>query len=370
MKDITIIENFISDEELEEARQFIGEQSLNLYTVHSEDPNLTREWFFTPIDNCFKKNILNVSPGEDVSLGRDYIIPSLKKFILNVEDKLEKRFNKKFIVERSYLNRTVHGQDGYLHTDDDRPNTYTFLIYIGDITPENFHKTGGVLAFKNKENTKVEPFSKRGVLFKAHLPHQPFAPLISGITRISFVFKLVSISSENIVPQHMKCINVIDNFVNEIELQQVTDAIDRSSWKHVGNLRGNKGITCWCAEMIKEKPLGRQLVSKLEKLFNKKYEISKLYANGQTFGQDGTFDQDDTDGNAYTLLIYVSPITEENIDHIGGFTQFKQNGKIINSEPYRKRALFFKSNLLHRLMAPSRLTDILLITLTIKLTEV
>jgi len=135
-----------------------------------------------------------------------------------------------------------------------------------------FHKTGGVLAFKNKENTKVEPFSKRGVLFKAHLPHQPFAPLISGITRISFVFKLVSISSENIVPQHMKCINVIDNFVNEIELQQVTDAIDRSSWKHVGNLRGNKGITCWCAEMIKEKPLGRQLVSKLEKLFNKKYE--------------------------------------------------------------------------------------------------
>ena len=30
MKDITIFENFINDEELEEARQFIGEESLNL----------------------------------------------------------------------------------------------------------------------------------------------------------------------------------------------------------------------------------------------------------------------------------------------------------------------------------------------------
>ena len=30
MKDITILENFINDEELEEARQFIGEESLNL----------------------------------------------------------------------------------------------------------------------------------------------------------------------------------------------------------------------------------------------------------------------------------------------------------------------------------------------------
>jgi hypothetical protein len=167
----------------------------------------------------------------------------------------------------------------------------------------------------------------------------------------------------------MEGITILDNFINDEELQDVIDAINRSSWKHIG-ISGLGGVTFWYAEMIQEATLGKQMLTKIEKIFSKKYKIGRMYANGQTFGQDGSFHQDDPDDNAYTLLIYVSDITEENVEYIGGFTHFIQDGKIINVEPYKKRGLFFKSNLFHRGMAPSRLCDLLRISFAIKVAEV
>ena len=48
-----------------------------------------------------------------------------------------------------------------LHIDDNTPNAYTLLIYIGDITPENYDKAGGDLELKTKKNIRIEPFKKR-----------------------------------------------------------------------------------------------------------------------------------------------------------------------------------------------------------------
>jgi len=168
----------------------------------------------------------------------------------------------------------------------------------------------------------------------------------------------------------MKDITILDNFINDDELQEMTDAIhNRSSWKYGGETVPG-GVKFWYAEMIQEATIGKQILTKLEKMFSKKYKINKMYANGQTFGQDGSFHQDHPDDNAYTLLIYISDITEENVENIGGFTHFKRDGKIINVEPYKKRGLFFKSNLFHRGMAPYRLSDLLRVTLAIKVVEV
>ncbi len=167
----------------------------------------------------------------------------------------------------------------------------------------------------------------------------------------------------------MKDITIFENFINDEELEEVIDAINHSSWKYMS--RSKKGeILFWRAEMIQEKTLCKQLVYKLEKLSGKKYKILYTYANGQTFNQDGEFHPDSFEDNAYTLLIYVSPITEENVDIIGGFTQIKRGTNIINIHPYQKRALLFKSNLIHRGMAPSRHSDMLRVTLAIKLEEV
>ena len=198
MKDITILENFINDEELEEARQFIGEQSLNLDNKYygEKQPAINRQWYFIPADNAYKKILIDLRPQRDWDYGMEDIIPSAKKFILKIKNRIDKCTNTNFVLQRVYLNRQVRGQDVTLHIDDQKPNVYTLLIYIGDITPENYDKAGGDLELKTKEITRIEPFTKRAVLFKGYIPHQAYAPLVPELTRISMAFKFIDTSNE------------------------------------------------------------------------------------------------------------------------------------------------------------------------------
>ena len=198
MKDITIYENFINDEELEEARQFTGEESLNINgEIYDEsNPSINRQWFFIPIDNAYKKILVDLRPIRQWSYDMENIIPSAKKFILKIKNRIDKCTNTNFKLERVYLNRQVLGQDVSLHTDDSKANVYTLLIYIGDITPEKYDKAGGDLELITKEITRIEPFTKRAVLFKGYIPHQAYGPLVPDITRISMAFKFVDTSNE------------------------------------------------------------------------------------------------------------------------------------------------------------------------------
>jgi hypothetical protein len=198
MKDITIIDNFINDEELEEARQFIGEQSLNLDNKYygEKQPTINRQWYFIEADNAYKKILIDLRPQRAWAFDMENVIPSAKKFILKIKNRIYKCMNTNFKLDRVYLNRRVYGQDGTLHIDSDRPNDYTLLIYIGDITTENYDKAGGVLELKTKEITRIEPFTKRAVLFKGYIPHQAYAPLVPGLTRISVAFKFIDTSNE------------------------------------------------------------------------------------------------------------------------------------------------------------------------------
>ena len=198
MNDVTIIENFINDDELEEVRQFIGDESLNLDgKIYDEKQSaINRQWYFIPVDNAYKKILIDLRPIRDWTFDMETIIPSAKKFILKIKNRIDKYTNTNFKLERVYLNRQVLGQDVTLHTDDSKPNVYTLLIYIGDITLENYDKAGGDLELKTKEITRIEPFTKRAVLFKGYIPHQAYAPLVPGLTRISIAFKFIDTSNE------------------------------------------------------------------------------------------------------------------------------------------------------------------------------
>ena len=206
MKDITIFENFINDEELEESRQFIGEESLNLDNpvrrcsqegwTHRREAWPNRQWDFNEEDNADKKMLIDLRPNRTWTFDMKNLIPSARNFIFKMKNRIDKCTNTNFYLERVYLNRQVLGQDVTLHVDENKPNYYTFLIYIGDITPENYDKAGGDLELKTKEITRIEPFTKRAVLFKGYIPHQAYAPLVPGLTRISIALKFVDTSNE------------------------------------------------------------------------------------------------------------------------------------------------------------------------------
>jgi hypothetical protein len=198
MKDITIIENFISDEELEEVRQFTGDESLNLDGKYygENQQAINRQWYFIPEDNAYKKILIDLRHNRDWAFDMENITPYAKNLILKIKNRIDKYTNTNFKLERVYLNRQVLGQDVTLHADDDKINVYTFLIFVGDITPENYDKAGGDLELKTKEITRIEPFTKRAVLFKGYIPHQAYAPLVLGLTRFSLAFKFIDTLNE------------------------------------------------------------------------------------------------------------------------------------------------------------------------------
>ena len=166
----------------------------------------------------------------------------------------------------------------------------------------------------------------------------------------------------------IKDVDIIDNFLSDELLSGARNAINDSKWVHEGASITSTGSTrFWYCELGDTPMFKCMILDAIQKRYKQKFKVNRVYANGQTFGQDGSFHQDDTLENAYTFLIYVSDINPQNVDEIGGFTQIKMKDKIVNIEPYMRRAVMFKSNLFHRGLAPSRQSDILRQTIAFKL---
>ena len=167
----------------------------------------------------------------------------------------------------------------------------------------------------------------------------------------------------------MNSIHIHENFLSSDEFTKVLEVIHNNGWKHGGKSLGNSP-RFWLMDLIKNPLFTSDIFEKIQITMNKKFKLSRVYANGQTYGQDGVFHIDDDRDDTYTFMIYISPITPDNVDFIGGFTQFKIDNSIVNVEPYMNRSVFFKSSIVHRGLAPSRETDLLRISIAFKLIDI
>lgn len=162
---------------------------------------------------------------------------------------------------------------------------------------------------------------------------------------------------------------VFEDFLSDKELQDVNHVIENLSWKYREySVSPKNGTIFWSAD-INDKKLTDVLIPKIEKVSNKKFELLKIYANGQTYGQDGSFHKDHEDEGTYTFLIYMSPITESNFKDICGCTDFFVDDIMLSVEPYRGRGVLFDSRIIHRGRAPLT-KDMLRISIAIKLKEI
>lgn len=99
-------------------------------------------------------------------------------------------------------------------------------------------------------------------------------------------------------------IEVYDNFFDEDIREEVYNYLQRPKWSLTGGTPEN---SFWHMDNLEEENyfsdyLFQEIKEKIDKIND--YNILRVYANGQTFGQCGTPHMDDGD---YTLLYYPNP---------------------------------------------------------------
>ena len=171
----------------------------------------------------------------------------------------------------------------------------------------------------------------------------------------------------------MNNIKIYDQFLTSDELKICHQITSEHRWEY-GHTSGQIGIYTpfWYMELIHNEFLKENIKHKIENITNKKFKVNRLYANGQTYGQNGSFHQDDTSEKSYTFCLYISPMDENIIDNIEGYIQFKIpeiNPFIVELEPLCNRGILFPSNYFHRGNAFSRYVPNLRICIAWKLEE-
>lgn len=169
-------------------------------------------------------------------------------------------------------------------------------------------------------------------------------------------------------------INIFDNFLTPDELEKCAEAVSRPAWKF-GQVSQSSPVSTpfWMMTLTDDAFFNTQLLSKIQSKTGKKFTLQRAYANGQTFGQDGTYHQDDSSDDTYTFCIYINKqITNETVDNIGGEFVFKLSNSEtqfsrVMVEPIYNRGIFFKSNIFHKGLAFNRYNKGLRISVTWKL---
>jgi hypothetical protein len=172
-------------------------------------------------------------------------------------------------------------------------------------------------------------------------------------------------------------IKIYDNVLSDEDLSICFSYISKLKWEW-GHQSINKNPNVinspfWYMELSEVEYFTTIIKNKIEKIINEVLIVNRVYVNGQTFGQNGSFHQDDESDNCYTFCLYLSQFEESIVDDIGGSIQFKLpniNKYTINIDTYFNRGIFFPSKYFHRGLSFSRYSPDLRICLAWKFTLV
>lgn len=150
----------------------------------------------------------------------------------------------------------------------------------------------------------------------------------------------------------MDKIVVCDKFLDENELKTALDIINGGSWKYGHNSSGKNLYedNFWVMNLTDNEFFSKYVLNIIEKHFSRKYRLVRVYANGQTFTQDGHYHTDSNESNTFTFCLYLTKISESYIDTAGGYIYFKLPEQKYNLcyEPLYNRGLYFPSNYIHK----------------------
>jgi hypothetical protein len=150
----------------------------------------------------------------------------------------------------------------------------------------------------------------------------------------------------------MENIHVCDNFLQQDELKKAISIIKENSWKYGHTSLGKETYETpfWHMTLTNDDFFSNNLLKIIEKHFSKKFKLERVYANGQTFGQDGAFHTDTDEPKAFTFCLYLTDIKKNYVEIAGGHIFFKlpEYKYKICYEPVFNRGILFPSNYIHK----------------------
>lgn len=159
-----------------------------------------------------------------------------------------------------------------------------------------------------------------------------------------------------------------NNILNFEEQQTCVNILEQPKWQFIGTSNNEDPFTFWYRDLNTEEFFTNLFFTKVCEITEKKFTITRVYANGQTYGLSGSLHMDHDDDRYYTFLYYANPYW--NVEW-GGSTAFYKNEKeFITAEFIPNSSIFFKSNIMHVGLEPSRHFRGLRITVAYKLKEI
>lgn len=124
----------------------------------------------------------------------------------------------------------------------------------------------------------------------------------------------------------------------------------------------------WMMDLSDEPFFTEKLFTNVTSIIGSNFEIQRVYANGQTYGQSGVPHEDSSDPNAYTFLVYMNRewdiLWAGDTIFLNSFFDVQTNkqrffdGDYINKtmkiSPQPNNAIFFPGRIIHFAESPSR----------------
>lgn len=157
----------------------------------------------------------------------------------------------------------------------------------------------------------------------------------------------------------------VKNFTSPEEWNSIQTNMPLAPWILQGNSTlGEEADKFWYTDLSHNEFFTNTL---FERIPNGPWILERVYANGQTFGQNGKFHQDSTNPRCWTFLLYTNPIESNIINEWGGQTEFETNDGRFSQIPEPNLGILFKSDMFHRGFGPSKKVSGLRITIAWKL---
>ena len=242
--------------------------------------------------------------------------------------------------------------DEYKHHKDSAYMSIIYYFFDGEFE-------GGDFFLKN---VKV-PIEHNSLIIFPSCTQHAVSPLKGPGKRWSITNFFTLASQFHQIPDN---IQTFKNFTTPDEWKEIKQGIQTGMWIMKGASNPSNTIegNFWFMDLNHVEFFTKHL---FERIPNGPWKLERVYANGQSFGQNGAFHQDSTDSRAWTFLLYMNEIETLAINSWGGQTEFETTQGRIVQIPEPNLGILFPSNIHHRGLGPSRYVNDLRVTVAWKL---